>query len=71
MTTFTTEDRLEAESTVQEGLQSQFATKFGALAYETPYRDVSNENSCACSYGYTHAKALLKPYQESHIEQKK
>jgi len=55
MTTFTTEDLLAAKA--QEGLQTQFQTKFGALAYEIPYRDVSNENSCADSYGCTHAKA--------------
>jgi hypothetical protein len=67
MTTFTTEDRIK----VQEGLQTQFQTLYGALAYETPYRDVSSENSYADSYGLLHAKEPLEQYQESHIEQKK
>jgi len=56
MTTFTTADRLAAEATILKGQQTQFQTLFGALAYETPYRDESIENSCACSYGLPHAK---------------
>ena len=62
MTTFTTEDRIKA----LEGQQTQFQTLFGALAYETPYRDESIENSCACSYGLPHAKEPLEQYPKSH-----
>jgi membrane protease subunit (stomatin/prohibitin family) len=71
MTTFTTEDRLKAEATVLEGQQNQFQTKYGALAYETPCRDVSNENFCADSYGCTHGEVPLEPCPKSHNEPQK
>ena len=63
MTTFTTEDRLEAESKVREG-QTQVQTKYGALYYETPYHGVSILKSCAYSCGCTHGKELESQYQD-------
>jgi len=71
MTTFTTADRLEAEAIALKDQQIQFQTKYGALAYETPYRDVSSENSYACSYGYIHAEAPLERYPKCHNEPQK
>ena len=63
MTTFTTEDRLAAETTVLEG-QTQVQTRYGALYYETPYHGVSIEKSCAYSCGCTHGKELESQYQD-------
>ena len=70
MTTFTTEDRLEAEAIALKH-QTQAQTKFGRLAYENFYRDVSNEMSCADSYGCTHGKELESPYLNDRNEPKK
>ena len=70
MTTFTTEDRLEAEAIALKH-QTQVQTRYGALYYETPYHGVSIEKSCAYSCGCTHGKELESQYLSDHNEQPK
>jgi hypothetical protein len=68
MTTFTTEDRVSA--TTLKG-QSPIQTKYGALDYETPYRDESTCSICDGSCGYIHGTKHELPCQDDHSEQKK
>ena len=70
MTTFTTADRLSAESTIQEG-QNPIQTRFGALYYETPYRGESTCLFCDGSCGYIRGIKHESQYLGDYIEQKK
>ena len=51
--------------------QNQVQTKFGALYYETPYRDESTCGSCDGSCGYIHGTKHETPCQDDHSEQQK
>ena len=62
---------MSTSTTIPMDQQSQFQTKFGALAYEIPYRDKSSESSCACSYGLIHAKEPLEQYPKFHNKYQK
>ena len=66
MTTFTTDDRIKAQEH-----QNQVQTKYGALYYETPYRDESTCEFCDGSCEYIHGIKHELPCQDDHTEQKK
>jgi hypothetical protein len=51
--------------------QSPIQTKYGALYYETPYRDESTCSICDGSCVYIHGTKHESPYQDDRSEQKK